>query len=327
MANNGDCLEANISTAGNITVLCAKCSDKTKSVCDVTQLNTTQNSSVGCAAASTTPSNTRYPGEACDDTNKCIYGTCDATNKTCTGVQPGMNCSHQEQCVKGNYCFNYTLFPNSTVQVNGTCQKQLARGAQNCTSHYACQNTQGCYKGNCTDLFSLSLNSTLADNTDLSQALCKSNIAQVNQTTYYCYSPRLNNGMKLNGDGIASCQFGSVCNFTDSFNNTRNETCQCSKDNKGQSLCNRVYDESNSNWAALANAQRKRADNKCHTLSRLNCYDISSGAKTDFYNAVIKTTRASELLYADDCVKQLYASSAYIKIGLFALISLFIHLL
>lgn len=81
---------------------------------------------------------TRYPGEACDDTNKCVVAGSSCANSTCTGKNVNETCLATQECVAGLYCAG-----------TAGCQKQVVVGG-NCTASTDCVNTAGCYEGKCT---------------------------------------------------------------------------------------------------------------------------------------------------------------------------------
>jgi hypothetical protein len=324
--NTNDCLEGSYDQSkNNANVKVKKCG--TGKYCDMSAfspLSFTDKFNATCNDTKVTPLRTRFPGEACDDNNKCVQGEsqgeCDATKKVCPGVAESQLCNSHLNCTKGLYCKK----DNDTV-VNGTCTKQVAKGG-NCTEDLMCPNTQGCMSGKCTDYYSVALK-TAFDNktmiTPYNMALCKSGMI----VNFKCYNPRAAaKNMTVDKNDVATLDsLDKQCTYTDSEGADYSESPTCSRDSKGKILCNRVYDESKSDWTNYFNALRKRTDNTCHTLNRFNCYDDKS--KTDMYNSVVKTTRAAELLYADACVQQFFASSSLLKMSLIALASLLIHFL
>jgi hypothetical protein len=78
--------------------------------------------------------------------------------------------------------------------------------------------------------------------------------------------------------------------------------------------------ENNADWTKLATVNRNRVSSSaCHTVNRMNCWDIKDTLRTDFYNVRLVTTQAHNFFYAEDCIKKLFNAGEFIKFGFAAL--------
>ena len=85
--------------------------------------------------------------------------------------------------------------------------------------------------------------------------------------------------------------------------------------------------ENNSDWLKLASVNRNRVSStSCHTVNRMNCWDIKDTVRTDSYNVKLVTTNAHNFFYAEDCIKKLFNAGEMIKLS-FAAIAVLIMLL
>jgi hypothetical protein len=320
--NNGVCANFTVDASNNKNFVGQSCNST--SHCDVSSaiFNSPSSQSRSCVS-NPSGANNRYPGEKCNAQNGCIApGNC--TSDVCSVPSRNNTCLSHLDCKVGSYC---SFTGNSTNSTNGTnttnttgvCASQVSRGAQ-CLHDYMCQNSQGCWNGVCTDFFSLKLNTSVGNTTTLGASLCQSGIVSTNNT---CYGLSYGPGMTPNKDGLVPCNFtGSEtpCRYVDNLGNTINEACQCSYDKSGNSYCRKAYIESNQDWIKLATVRRNRVSStSCHTLNRLNCWDVKDTLRTDTYNVGLVTTQAHNFFYAEDCIKKLFNAGEFIKFGFAAL--------
>jgi hypothetical protein len=103
-----------------------------------TQLSTADAAmNITCKNVDIAPTTSRYPGEACDDNNKCKSGG-NCTSSKCPGIAKSGNCTSDSECIKGNFC-------NGTV-----CAAQVAKDGV-CSKSTACVNTAACYNKKCIE--------------------------------------------------------------------------------------------------------------------------------------------------------------------------------
>jgi len=306
---NGVCANFTIDVSNNKNFVGQSCNSS--SYCDVSPsiFQSASSQSRSCVLTQTVVNN-RYAGEKCDAQNGCIAPN-NCTSGVCSGASNSNNCLSNLDCKVGLYCSfagnsSNTTNGTNTTNTTGVCTAQVSKGAK-CLHDFMCQNSQGCWNGVCTDFFSLNLNQSVGNTTIFGSSLCKSGILSSNNT---CYGLSYGPGMNPNKDGLVPCNFtGSEtpCNYVDNLGNAFSEACQCSYDKNGNSYCRKAYNENNADWTKLATVNRNRVSSSaCHTVNRMNCWDIKDTLRTDFYNVRLVTTQAHNFFYALFVISLIY---------------------
>ena len=206
-----------------------KCSDSY--ICNVSFDNLTNNTNntFSCVQAPSVINN-RYPGEKCDENNKCIRGKC---NLICNGSAFGGSCNDHGDCNVGLFCNN------------SKCAYQVSKSGT-CKSDYECLNSLGCDNGICNDWYSKNLSSEVNTTfTSNPEKLCKSG-KLFNQTgKVYCVENLYGDNMNVdNSTGLVTCDVDDItpCRYNNSYTNvTSREECHCALNTKGNSYCRKAY--------------------------------------------------------------------------------------
>lgn len=117
--------------------------------------------------------------------------------------------------------------------------KMVETRLSNCTSDYMCRNSQGCYKGYCTNYYSLPLGTEMTDSqSEFKQNLCISGSIINNK----CYGKFYHSSMKQDSNKMVECKMEDECKYLDSENNILIEKCNCGYNGDGKGYCTRGYD-------------------------------------------------------------------------------------
>lgn len=223
----------------------------------------------------------RYPGENCSDINSCIpipdkpyLGKCDIVAKQCTGSQLNNKCTDHIECVAGLYC-------NKTTG----CQKQKEKGIP-CTTSYECLNNLLCYNKTCQDkLYAIKENNTiLVDNTDPIpwEKFCEFE-TRYNQI---CIELKEDLSQKTLTNSFIPTNTKQCLYQTIIKDYTVSKKSRCGYNAKGFAYCPLGQNTDRDIWRKYYKSKARKYNNKCHTLSRFNCYLSDSHALTDiaFYS-------------------------------------------
>ena len=272
----------------------------------------------------------RYPGESCNINSDCIVDNSICKDGQCTGVNEGENCKKTEQCLVGFYCNNSTK----------KCEKQKKEG-EKCIEGWDCENFLGCFKGRCIKFGTLKKGIKITNESapfpgdDLKHFLCYT--GELNEgngiTGDFCvtndYDVTWKNSNNKNPDenGYIKCNFGEQC----IYHNGRNKVyknCECGYNNMGQGYCPLPSAQNLDNWIKKMEFIADSANNKCHSLSRLNCYlnnNYEHFVNQRYYESI--TTEAHLFYNSIDCAYKMFVEQRNLKINFYLLILFLIELL
>ena len=271
----------------------------------------------------------RYPGESCNINSDCLLDNSICKEGKCTGVEEGGTCNETKQCLAGLYC----------NKVDNQCVKQKKEG-EKCVEGWDCNNYLGCYKGRCIKFGTL-----------------KKGIKITNQSApfpgndlrnYLCITGELNEVNGLAGDfcvvndyeshwledfrkkpdkkGYIKCNYGEKCIYNNGRNNiTKN--CECGYNSNGQGYCPLPSSRNLNAWKERIQFIADSANNNCHTLSRLNCYENNNYeyfVKQRTYES--KTTEAHLFYNSIDCAVKMFVKQNYLYFNYYILLFLIVLL-
>ena len=262
----------------------------------------------------------RYPGESCNIKSDCLLETSTCLNGRCTGIGPGENCEKTEECVAGYYC----------NKEENRCISQKKEG-QPCVEGWDCENFLGCFRGRCIKFGTLKKGIKITNITapfpgnDLRNYLCLT--GELNEENGksgdFCVENDydktwLNETKKIpDKNGYIECNFGEEC----VYNNGRNKIikyCECGYNSKGQGYCPLPSAKNEEAWKERIKFIGESANNNCHTLSRLNCYE-----NNNYEYFVEKRTHESKTVEAHlfynsiDCAFKIFASQNNLRFCLY----------
>lgn len=246
----------------------------------------------------------QYPGGPCMMKDDCMNNA-ECKNNICQGIEAGQNCERHDQCY-----FGYACYKNSTESNFTTCNKLQGLDA-NCTSEYECQMTQGCFKGKCTDYYSLKDGENVESNKyESSHSFCASGHDRYG----LCESMRNINAEQVVSDELVKCDESNPCRYT-SINGTiiKSDVCKCGKSSDSSRYCP-IYG-GNKNYKNGIKIIKKLISEK-----RENCNTVERDTVCIFYEAdilrngdiqtykTIKTKLNSyhEFAHAEDCIKNIF---------------------
>jgi hypothetical protein len=171
-----------------------------------------------------------YPGEACVEDKDCYNGEPNAKtgkceSKVCTGSKADEDCTHDSQCLVGNYC-------------DGSKCKAQKKADEECKNHFQCLNGLACVSGKCGDKYFSLENGADADN----ENLCKSRRRTAGGK---CTSWTSTDTKDAKLDNMVKCDNGSMCNYVDHEKTSVKIPCQCGYNADGFGYCPRDDVEGN----------------------------------------------------------------------------------
>lgn len=208
----------------------------------------------------------RYPGEDCikdADCTKSMYtedeklGKC--INNKCSGYKEGESCKSTEMCLAGYYC-NLT---------DNKCKIQSGINKE-CKSSYDCKNNLLCNHEKCQDVLYSIEPGNVIDSGD--QLLLSYYCAFATNYERKCVKYTEKN-KPMNTD-YTSCLIGSWCEYQyePATFGVMTQRCDCGYNSKGQGYCPKGQESDESGWRNYYSALKKQYDNKCHSVSRFQCY-------------------------------------------------------
>ena len=274
----------------------------------------------------------RYPGEDCNINSDCIVENSICKNGKCTGIGYNKTCNETKQCIAGYFC----------DKNNKVCTLQKKEG-QPCKEAWDCNNYLGCFKGRCIKFGSLK------KGIKITQEFAP--FPGEDRRNYLCYTGELNEGDGTTGDFCVEndydinwlnnvkkegrkieenkyikCNYGEEC----VYNNGKNKIikkCECGYNSEGQGYCPIPSSRNLENWKERIKFIGESSNNKCHSLSRFNCYlqnDYNSYAQQREHE--YKTTEAHLFIKSVDCAYKMFVDQKNIKLNYY-LIPLFLALL
>lgn len=268
----------------------------------------------------------RYPGENCNIDSDCIdKSKCE--NGICTGYGAGQNCTNTSQCNVGFYC-------NKELKV---CMEQKNEG-EKCIEGWDCKNYLGCYRGRCIKFGILK---PLVQNTEEYSPfpgnekryyLCNTGELDGDDgmTGNFCVKSKYSevwiksNKKIIDDNGFIKCEYNEDC-FYDNGRRTIKKKCGCGYNSDGQGYCPLPASMRFEEWNNRIKYFVDLANNKCHTLSRFNCY--IQNTLEDFINKkkYDKETIEAHLFYnAVPCAEKMFAFQIYLKCNIISILLLYI---
>ena len=266
----------------------------------------------------------RYPGEECDINSDCILKNSTCVNGLCTGVGPNENCNETKQCIAGYYC----------NKESNTCTPQKKEG-EKCSEGWDCTNYCGCFKGRCIKFGTLKKGIKITKEMapfpgdDKRNFLCLTtelNLAdglEGNFCVLNDYDPSWNKTSNLEEGKYIKCNFGEKCYYSNGRSKFSKD-CECGYNNEGQGYCPVPSARNLEAWTERAKFIANSANNKCHSLSRFDCYKKNS---YQFYLEQryheSKTLKAHLFYKSVDCAIKMLGEQTYLKLNFsFALLLL-----
>lgn len=267
-----------------------------------------------------TVSNTRLPGEECESNDDCMQTLISEINQCvsnkCTGFDEGHECVADEQCLVGLYCDG------------SKCQKQKSSNSE-CKRSYECKNDLLCYTSKCLDVIhSIEAGQDLSSLSDEDKKI----------SDKYCEYGQVydNKCVELNGNNakeeeFVQCNYGDNCEYSVIGSNSTEITkiskkCECGFNDKGQGYCPKFHDYKTKEWQKYYSAIRDKADNKCHTKNRFNCYIKDDGNQNKISEIKNKVINAHLFYGAVECAESVL-SSGLLKLSLISIAAFAIALI
>lgn len=266
----------------------------------------------------------RYPGEECNINSDCVENSL-CENGECTGIKEGESCNKTSECKKGYFCYMGTK----------TCQKQKKEGEM-CSEGWDCANFLGCYSGRCILFGSLKagIRNTIQyspfPGNEKRYYLCNTGELDGDDGTTgdFCvqtdYSEIWLNetGKIVDENGFVKCDYNETCKY---FNGKRNITkiCGCGYNSDGQGYCPLPSARRMEEWNKRIKYIGESAGNKCHSLSRFNCYLQNDYKEYVQRREMDKNTIEAHLFYnAVPCAETFFVGQEFIKTNLFFILLL-----
>ena len=242
----------------------------------------------------------RYPGSACDDTNPCVFGKCDAG--ICK-VQDDDKCNSHRECKLG-----YACYKNDSGVL--TCQQQKQKGKP-CNDSFECLNNLACNSITklCSDLFVVDNEQETVEIQELEFKLnnvsfCKSGISVYEDGKLKCKSVKLKEQKKCQTDD--DCVYVVQSAQTNIFNAeqtiTLADSCECGYNKDASKYC-----KTNDVLGYISQLSSTLSANNCHTLERFNCYNSYLTSKKNFNlleRSKINNLYSHKLIGSDICVNK-----------------------
>ena len=269
----------------------------------------------------------RFPGEDCNIDSDCFKSKCE--NGKCKGADNGEYCKNTYECKVGSYC-NKNL---------SKCILQKNEGEQ-CIEGWDCQNYLGCYRGRCIKFGILkpgvfnSQKYSPFPGDERRYYLCNTGELDGDDgiSGNYCVKTKYSeewikkNKKEIDDNGFIKCEYKESC-FYDNGRRTIKKECGCGYNNEGQGYCPLPSSIRINEWNNRIKYIADFANNKCHTLSRFNCYlqnSIKDLLKKKYYD---KNTVDAHLFYKSiSCVDEMFSSYKHLNFDLFFIFSLTICL-
>ena len=224
--------------------------------------------------------------------NKC-------TNKKCTGYDKEHSCDKDEQCLVGLYCDG------------SKCQLQK-KEKSDCTRSYECVNDLLCYNKKCSDVIhsleaGTDLSSLTSDDAKINDKHCAFGIVYNNK----CVTLTGSNDKE---EEFVNCNYGDTCTYNvigekETKIATITKLCECGFNSDGQGYCPKFHDYKKKEWQKYYSAIKDKADNKCHTKHRFNCYIADEGNQNKMSEIKNKVINAHLFYNAVPCAESVLSSS------------------
>ena len=258
----------------------------------------------------------RYPGESCNINSDCHIENSTCVEGRCTGIKSGDYCNETKECLAGYFC----------SKEESKCVRQKNEG-EKCSEGWDCKNFLGCFRGRCIKFGTLKKGIKITNITAY--------FPENDLRNYLCYTGELNEENGKSGDfcvendydktwlndtkkspdknGYIECNYGEKC----VYNNGRNKFskyCECGYNSKGQGYCPLPSARNVGAWKERIKFIAESANNNCHTLSRLNCYE-----NNNYEYFVMKRIHESKTLEAHlfyksiDCAFKIFARQYNLK--------------
>lgn len=236
--------------------------------------------------------NRAYPGGECQSDSDCITGaTCDSGN-ICRNKKQGDPCVSPDECEIGFSCY----IPKE--KENKECSPQLGN-KELCTEDTDCVNTHGCFNGECTAYFSLSVGTKIQTSKASKYSFCQTGEVIDGR----CESTKLQRELEQRCQATGE----NVCTYKLSNGTTiiQEDACDCGLNRNGYSYCT-LGSEDGEDFEIYKNLTLRILSNaKCHTSERKTCRDVKKNDNDlfiDQYTAKIDHYGANLLVGADECV-------------------------
>ena len=270
--------------------------------------NLTSLANITCQASAPAVVYSSYPGEPCNTTSNCVFGTCNTG--VCFGANLGEACTSHGQCNPGYHCSN------------NVCAALIAAGGTGCKTDYDCVSTSGCNinatAGLCTPYFTVKPEARISTCNKLSEGgysyLCN---------TGFCLSSSSRSAIGVCSEApVASkpnpleCLSNTDCKgSTSSFNFTG--TCTCGINPYAASYCQPfIGDLQGLGYVTALKAFVKKAyAMQCNTMRRFSqqCWNLFKNTKE--YSALVKAQYLYQdypkLQNNDDCIQTLVFNDYY----------------
>lgn len=248
-----------------------------------------------------------YPGEPCNIQSDCQIGQC--SNGICQGLGLSAKCSSSGQCAPGLFCAS-----------TGLCSQQHSVGSA-CSSDFDCVSYAGCVNNNCTEYYSLAVNSTVPDcsSTGLSNFCQKMTCLR---TTWLGSSGKCVQPKTSYHAAPQQCTSNLNCTATDGVSNYTG-TCACGYNEIGAAYCQPNLGDIQGMWLTQAYRNAvKRSAGKCNTARRLNQYCWEATGEWENVNTQYWNFYYLPLIQGNDkCVSQTFtraywsAAAAVLQVG------------
>ena len=272
--NEGTCASSKYVDEFNINVTLADvCSDNVKCKLNGEPNDVFYNKTNVEGKCSANVLNKRYPGEKCEIDSECVYPLNNPSSQfhkceegVCNGMAENGICGDHSWCLVGYYCDVH----------EGKCKKQIQKG-EKCTESKDCKNNLICKDGLCDELFSLNDGESVPEkeSPEFQKKFCKNGEVMNNK----CVSYNDLDGTKLSDDKYKKCNFNSYCEYKINGlgeGKKKYVKCGCGYNTEGQGYCPHYHDYSTDDWEEYRDIMKDKSDNKCHTESRFNCYEIEN---------------------------------------------------
>lgn len=263
---------------------------------------------VTCSSTKANISYSSYPGEPCNVTTDCVFGTC--LSGICFGANPQEACKSHGNCNPGLRCSGLKCVPLLKV------------GEKGCESDYDCEDSLGCNKntttGVCVPFFSLRNGAKISICNPAGQGghsyLCDSGVCL--GTSWRTAAGVCSEAPVSEHNNPKECTYSSDCKgYTEVFNYTGK--CVCGVNPYATSYCQPFFgDLQGAKYLkALKGFFRGGLVKQCNTERRYSkeCWDLFT--YSDLYKSLFKAQYEFEnfpkLQNNDLCIQSIYFKDYY----------------
>lgn len=265
-------------------------------------------SNVTCSAEKPKVVYASYPGEPCNTTTDCIYGSC--PSGICFGANPQEECKTHADCNAGLRCSG------------SKCVSLLKVGEKGCESDFDCSDNSGCNKnsttGLCVPFFSLRVGAKISTCNPEGQGgysyLCETGVCL--GTSWKTAAGVCSDAPVSVNSNPKECTYNSDCKgYTDIFNYTGK--CVCGVNQYAASYCQPFFgDLQGAKYLkALKNFFSGGLVKQCNTMRRYSKECWNMFGYSELYKSLVSAKYEFEnypkLQNNDLCVQSVYFSEYY----------------